>query len=204
VSPQEYLRATRLLARRDPVMAALIRKFGPCGMADAQKAGHFVALVQAITSQQLSVKAARTIYGRVAALFPSVPDAEGLAHIPDDALRAAGLSRQKITYIRDLAARVLDGRLTLEALDDLDDEGAIVAITQVKGLGRWSAEMFLMFRLHRPDVLPVDDLGIVNAFQRNYRLRKRPTADRMRKLAEPWRPYRSIGCWYLWRSLENS
>lgn len=187
------------------MLAALIRRYGPCGMADAQKAGHFVALVQAITSQQLSVKAASTIYRRVAALFPlGTPDPEGLAQIPDDLLRGAGLSRQKIAYIRDLAARVLDGRLALEALTDMDDESAIVAITQVKGLGRWSAEMFLMFRLHRPDVLPVDDLGIVNAFQRNYRLRKRPTAERMRKLAEPWRPYRSIGCWYLWRSLENS
>lgn len=186
-------------------MAALIRKYGPCGMADAQKASHFIALVQAITSQQLSVKAAATIYRRVAALFSAgVPDPAGFAAVADEALRSAGLSRQKIAYVRDLSARVLDGRLALDALDDLDDEAAIVAITQVKGLGRWSAEMFLMFRLHRPDVLPVDDLGIVNALQRNYRLRKRPTPERMRRLAEPWRPYRSVGCWYLWRSLENS
>lgn len=205
MSPQEYLRATRLLARRDPVLATLIRKYGPCGMADAQKASHFVALVQAITSQQLSVKAAATIYRRVALLFASgVPDPAGVSAIPDEALRAAGLSRQKIVYVRDLSGRVLDGRLRLDALDDLDDEAAIEVITQVKGLGRWSAEMFLMFRLHRPDVMPVDDLGIVNAMRAAYRLRKKPTAARMLQISAPWRPYRSVACWYLWRSLENS
>jgi DNA-3-methyladenine glycosylase II len=174
-------------------------------MAAAQKADNFVAIVQAITSQQLSTKAASTIYGRIAALFPDRhPNPLGFCTIDDTTLRSAGLSRQKVTYIRDLCAKVQDGTLALESLETLDDEAAIEAITRVKGLGRWSAEMFLMFKLHRPDVLPVDDLGIVNAMKRTYRLRKRPTAKRMQQIAEPWRPYRSVACWYLWRSLEKN
>jgi DNA-3-methyladenine glycosylase II len=204
VSPAEYQLATRLLSRRDPALRALIRKYGPCGMADAQKADNFTAIVQAITSQQLSVKAAATIYRRVAALFPdALPTPAGFATIEDAALRAAGLSRQKISYIRDLCAKVQDGTLPLDQLDTLGDEMTIAAITRVKGLGRWSAEMFLMFKLHRPDVLPVDDLGIVKAMQRAYRLRKRPSPKRMQQIAEAWRPYRSVACWYLWRSLES-
>jgi DNA-3-methyladenine glycosylase II len=204
VSPKDYQRATRLLARRDPVLGRLIRRYGPCGMADAQKADNFIAIVQAITSQQLSIKAANTIYGRVAALFPGGrPTPAGFPTIDDPTLRLAGLSRQKIGYIRDLCAKVQDGTLALDRLETLDDEQAIEAITCVKGLGRWSAEMFLMFKLHRPDVLPVDDLGIVNAMKRTYGLRKRPTPKRMQQIAERWRPYRSVACWYLWRSLEN-
>ncbi|MGE5814892.1 MAG: DNA-3-methyladenine glycosylase family protein [Acidobacteriota bacterium] len=205
MTPAEYSRATRLLARRDPIIRDLIRKYGPCGMAAAQRDDHFAAIVKSITSQQLSVKASRTIYSRVAALFTGgVPTPEGFLTISDEALRTAGLSRQKIAYVRDLSSKVLDGTLPLAALDSLDDESAIKAITCVKGLGRWSAEMFLMFRLHRPDVMPVDDLGIVNAMVKAYRLRKKPKARRMLQIAEPWRPYRSVACWYLWRSLENS
>jgi DNA-3-methyladenine glycosylase II len=205
VTPDEYVRATRLLARRDPVIRDLVRKYGPCGMADAQRADHFSAIVKSITSQQLSVKAAKTIYLRVAALFPSgVPTPDRFAAISDDALRTAGLSRQKIAYVRDLSFKVLDGTLPLASLDAMEDEEAIEAITRVKGLGRWSAEMFLMFRLHRPDVMPVDDLGIVNAMMKAYGLRKKPKPKRMLQISEGWRPYRSVACWYLWRSLENS
>ena len=205
MTPDDYRRATRLLARRYPVIRDLIRKYGPCGMAGAQKADHFTAIVQAITSQQLSTKAAATIFRRVVALVDGgVPTPAGFAAVADTDLRTAGLSRQKITYVRDLCAKVQDGTLDLDALHALDDESAIEAITCVKGLGRWSAEMFLMFRLHRPDVMPVDDLGIVNALMRAYRLRKKPKAERMLKIAETWRPYRSVACWYLWRSLENS
>lgn len=205
VTPVEYTRATRLLARRDPIIRDLIRKYGPCGMAAAQRDDHFAAIVKSITSQQLSVKASRTIYLRLAALFATgVPTPDGFAAIPDETLRAAGLSRQKIAYVRDLSAKVLDGTLPLHTLDALDDEAAIEAITCVKGLGRWSAEMFLMFRLHRPDVMPVDDLGIVNAMKKAYGLRAKPKPKRMLQMAEPWRPYRSVACWYLWRSLENS
>jgi DNA-3-methyladenine glycosylase II len=204
LNPEEYARATRVIARRDPVIRELVRRYGVCGMAAAQKADHFTALVQAITSQQLSTKAARTIFGRVAALHDGAGvTPHGFTAISDEALRAAGLSRQKIAYVRDLTAKVIDGTLPLDSLDTLEDERVIEAITEVKGFGRWSAEMFLMFRLHRPDVMPVDDLGIVKAMQKQYRMRKRPNADRMRKIAEAWRPYRSVACWYLWRSLEK-
>jgi DNA-3-methyladenine glycosylase II len=115
-----------------------------------------------------------------------------------------GLSSQKIRYIRDLCARIEDGSLPLERLGDLPDEAVIEALTAVKGIGRWTAEMFLMFRLHRPDVLPVGDLGIVKAVQRAYGLRKAPTPTRLMQIGESWRPYRSIACWYLWASLENA
>ncbi len=118
-------------------------------------------------------------------------------------MRAVGMSRQKITYFRDLSEKALNGVLPLDALDSMSDEEVIVALTQIKGIGRWSAEMFLMFRLHRPNVLPVDDLGIVNAIKNVYRLRKRPTAERIRQIGEAWQPYRSVACWYLWRSLDN-
>jgi len=113
------------------------------------------------------------------------------------------MSRQKGAYFRDLCEKVMNGALPLDSLDSMTDDEVIVALTQVKGIGRWSAEMFLMFRLHRPDVLPVDDLGIVNAVKNVYRLRKKPTADRIRKIGEVWRPYRSVASWYLWRSLDN-
>lgn len=205
MTADDYRRATRLLARRDPVIRDLIRRYGPCGMAAAQRADHFSAIVKAITSQQLSVKASKTIYQRIAQTFPAdTPTPEGFTAITDEQLRSAGLSRQKIVYVRDLCAKVIDGTLPLDALSAMDDEAAIEAITKVKGLGRWSAEMFLMFRLHRPDVMPVDDLGIVNAMMRAYGLRKKPKAKRMLQISEAWRPYRSVACWYLWRSLENT
>lgn len=190
--------------RRDPVLARLIKAHGPCGLAAAQRADHFTALVRAITGQQLSTRAAATIFSRLVALMPGgrlTPQA--MAAVGDDELRAAGMSRQKIAYFRDLTAHVLGGELPLDLLDAMTDDEVIAALTKVKGIGRWSAEMFLMFRLHRPDVLPVDDLGIVNAVKAVYGLRKRPTADRIRKLGEAWKPYRSVASWYLWRSLDN-
>jgi len=122
---------------------------------------------------------------------------------PDETLRACGLSTQKLRYIRDLCAHVLDGSLPLDTIESLPDGAVIDALTAVNGIGRWTAEMFLIFRLHRPDVLPVGDLGIINAVQRVYRLRKPPTPDRLTAIGEPWRPYRSIACWYLWASLDN-
>jgi DNA-3-methyladenine glycosylase II len=203
VTPEDYNRARRLLLRRDPVLATLIRKHGPCGLAAAQRADHFSALVRAITGQQLSTKAAATIYSRLAALMPDGVSPAALASLTDEQMRAVGMSRQKIAYFRDLAEKALSGALPLDALDEMGDDEVIAALTQVKGIGRWSAEMFLMFRLHRPDVLPVDDLGIVNAVKAVYRLRKRPTADRIRRIGEAWRPYRSVASWYLWRSLDN-
>jgi DNA-3-methyladenine glycosylase II len=140
----------------------------------------------------------------VAACFPDgVPTPSGFAAITDEQLRVAGLSRQKIAYMRDLVVKVGEGTLRLADLEQLPDDEVVREITQVKGLGQWSAEMFLMFRLNRPDVLPVGDLGIVKAMQRCYGLRKPPTPERMLKIGEAWRPYRSVACWYLWRSLEN-
>jgi DNA-3-methyladenine glycosylase II len=203
VTPEDYARARRLLLRRDPVLAALIRKHGVCGLASAQRADHFSALVRAITGQQLSTKAASTIYARLAALMPGGVTPAALSALTDQQLRGVGMSRQKITYFRDLCDKALSGVVPLDALDTMTDDEVIAALTEVKGIGRWSAEMFLMFRLHRPDVLPVDDLGIVNAVKNVYGLRKRPNADRIRKIGEAWRPYRSVASWYLWRSLDN-
>jgi DNA-3-methyladenine glycosylase II len=203
VNADDYARARRLLLRRDPILAALIRKHGPCGLAAAQRADHFSALVRAITGQQLSTKAAATIYARLAALMPGGVTPESLSALSDEQFRAVGMSRQKGAYFRDLCDKVLSGALPLDSLEAMTDDEVIAALTQVKGIGRWSAEMFLMFRLHRPDVLPVGDLGIVNAVQSVYRLRKKPTAERIRKIGEAWRPYRSVASWYLWRSLDN-
>jgi DNA-3-methyladenine glycosylase II len=205
LTPEGYEKARRLLMRRDPVLAGAIRQIGPCLMADRQRKDHLSALVGAIVSQQLSTKAAATIFGRFVALFPDhhIPDAAAIAAQSDQALRGVGLSGQKVSYLRDLSARIGDGRLDLDELDTLPDELVIERLTAVKGFGRWTAEMFLMFRLHRPDVLPAGDLGIVNAIQRLYRLRKRPDAKRILKLGEAWRPYRSVASWYLWQTLRN-
>jgi DNA-3-methyladenine glycosylase II len=207
VTPDDYARARRLLLRRDPILAALIRQHGPCGIADAVRADHFSALVRAIIFQQLSTKAASTIHDRLVALLPGrLPTPAALAGLTDDQFRAVGVSRQKAMYLRDLCEKVVRGDVSLDEAEiaALDDEAVILALSRVKGIGRWTAEMFLMFRLHRPDVLPVGDLGIVTAVQRVYGLRKRPTPDRLRRLAEPWKPYRSSACWYLWRSLDNA
>lgn len=203
VTPDDYARARRLLLRRDPVLAAVIKKYGACGLASAQRADHFSALVRAITGQQLSTKAASTIYARLAALMPGGVTPAALSTLTIEQMRAVGMSRQKTAYFRDLCDKCLSGAVALDSLESMTDDEVIAALTQVKGIGRWSAEMFLMFRLHRPDVLPVDDLGIVNAVKNVYGLRKRPTADRIRKIGEAWRPYRSVASWYLWRSLDN-
>ncbi len=154
-----------------------------------------------IASQQLSSKAAETIFGRVVALAGGAETLtpERVKALDVLALRGAGLSRPKIAYLQDLADHVLDGRLNLHALDGHADEDVLAAITAVKGLGRWSAEMFLMFRLNRPDIFPVGDLGIVKGMQRLHGMKRRPSPRTMERLAEPWRPYRSIAAWYLWR-----
>jgi DNA-3-methyladenine glycosylase II len=191
--------------RRDPILAAIIKRQGACGLgAVRDRFDHFAMLVRAIVFQQLSTKAATTIHGRLLACMPDgKSDAAALAVVSDEQFRAAGISRQKAAYLRDLAQKVNAGELPLDHIGQLSDDEVIVALTKVKGIGRWTAEMFLIFRLQRPDVLPVGDLGITNAIQRAYRLRKKPSADRMRKLGEAWKPYRSIASWYLWRSLEH-
>jgi DNA-3-methyladenine glycosylase II len=189
--------------RRDPILGAAIKRIVACGMAARQRNDHLTALVGAIVSQQLSTKAASTIFQRVQALVPGETGftATGINELGDAALRGAGLSRQKVGYLRDLCARIVDGRLVLDELDVLPDEAVIDRLVAVKGFGRWTAEMFLMFRLHRPDVLPVGDLGIVKAIQKLYRLRVAPTPQRMLTIGEAWRPYRSVACWYLWQTL---
>ncbi len=205
MSPAEYDKARRLLMRRDKVLGAAIKRIGACGLADRQRNDHLSALVGAIVSQQLSTKAAATIFARFVALFPEgrIPHAQAIDALDDASLRGVGLSGQKVGYLRDLCARIGDGRLRLDELETLDDDGVVERLTSVKGFGRWTAEMFLMFRLHRPDVLPVGDLGIVNAIQRLYGLRKRPDAKKITALGDAWRPYRSVASWYLWQTLKN-
>jgi DNA-3-methyladenine glycosylase II len=190
--------------RRDPRLGAVIKRVGRCCLPDTRTRDPFTSLVRVIASQQLSGKAADTIYGRVVTLAGGGEhlDPTTVRALPADALRAAGLSRPKISYVYDLADRVLDGRLDLHSFETHSDEDVIAAITAVKGLGRWSAEMFLMFRLNRPDIFPTGDLGIVKAMQKLYGLKRRPAERTMLRLAEPWRPYRSIAAWYLWRVLE--
>jgi DNA-3-methyladenine glycosylase II len=199
----DYVRARRVLMRRDPVLGAAIKRIGQCGLAARQRKDHLTALITAIVSQQLSTKAAGTILQRFLALLPEpdVPTASAIEGLSDAVLRGAGLSGQKVGYLRDLCARLSDGRLQLDELDVLSDEMVIERLTAVKGFGRWTAEMFLMFRLHRPDVLPAGDLGIVKAVQKLYRLRKTPNAARILTIGEAWRPYRSVASWYLWQTL---
>ena len=204
MTPSEYERARRLLMRRDPILREAIKGIGPCLMADRQRKDHLTALCGAIVSQQLSTRAAATIFGRFAALFPDAQiTVDGIRALADPQLRAVGFSAQKIGYLRDLCARIGDGTLQLDALEALPDEEVIRELTAVKGFGRWTAEMFLMFRLHRPDVLPAGDLGIMNAIQRLYGLRKRPKPQRILKMGEAWKPYRSVASWYLWQTLRN-
>lgn len=199
--------AVRHLSAADDRLRALIARVGPCLMgARAAESDHFEGLVSAIASQQLSTKAAATIFSRVKALGL---DETGKLHPAtllsrDEAtLRGAGLSGQKTRYIRDVCEKVSSGALALHTLHEKDDESVIEALCSIKGVGRWTAEMFLMFRLGRPDVLPVGDLGIQKGMMRLFGLRKLPTPERMVKLAKPFQPYRSAACWYLWRLTEE-
>ena len=200
----DYTKARRLLARRDPVLRDLMRTHGPCGLAARQHTNPFKALIRAIVGQQLSAKAAATIFSRFENLFEAFPTPSQVLAVPDDRLRGVGLSSQKLGYLRDLCSRIEAGQLPLDVFDRMDDESVVERLTQVKGIGRWTAEMFLIFRLQRPDVLPVGDLGIVKAVQRAYKLRKAPSPDRLTRIGEAWRPYRSVACWYLWASLNNA
>lgn len=201
----DYERARRHLMRSDPTLGAIIRRVGPCGLPDIPALPPFMALAEAIASQQLSVKAADTIFARFCALFApdNIPDAARLLQLDDDVIRGAGFSRSKTAFLRDLATRVVENRLALEALHTLEDAMVLEQLTAVKGIGTWTAEIFLMFRLQRMDIFPVDDLGLVKAAQRAYGLRGRPTRKQLLKMAEAWRPYRSVAAWYLWRSLSQ-
>ncbi|MFI5010220.1 MAG: DNA-3-methyladenine glycosylase family protein [Solirubrobacterales bacterium] len=193
----------------DPVLAALIEDFGPRGLDDGRDGSphdHYGTLVRAIVGQQLSTKAAASIFARLTERYGGrtpTPE-EVLAADPEELRLAAGLSRPKVGYLRSLAEHVLSGELELERLDELDDEAVTAELVAVKGLGVWTAHMFLMFQLERPDVLPVGDLGIRRAIERAYGLKSLPDASAMEKIAQPWRPYRTLACRYLWRSLRNA
>lgn len=202
-------KARKHLAAADPTMGALVERVGKIDLStrlrrrkEERPADAYGALLRAIVGQQLSTKAARTIYLRVLDLFGgATPSPEQLLAAREQDLRAAGLSGRKTEYIRDLAAHVLGGELELDRLDQLSDEEVIEEIVAVRGLGRWTAEMFLLFHLERPDVLSGGDLGIRKAIQIEYDLAEMPTPTRVLEIGEPWRPYRSLASLYLWESL---
>ena len=171
-------------------------------MRPARDGTHFAHLARAIVYQQLSGQAAATIHLRVIERLGGSMAPAALAALDDAALRGAGLSTAKTNALRDLAARVEDGRLVLDGIETLDDDAVIDALVQVRGIGPWTAQMFLMFRLGRPDVLPVLDLGVRKGAQQVHRLRALPDAERLERLATPWRPWRSVASWYCWRALE--
>jgi DNA-3-methyladenine glycosylase II len=197
-------KAVNHLKRVDPKLAAVIERVGPCRYTVAADGSHFDAVARSIIYQQLSGKAAGTIHGRFRDLYGGrTPLAHELIATDDEQLRSAGLSRQKIGYLRDLASHVHERGLPIDTLHELDDDAIIEALTRVKGVGRWTAQMFLMFRLGRQDVLPDLDLGIQNGVQKAYRLRKRPTPARVLEIGAKWAPYRTIASWYLWRFVDD-
>jgi DNA-3-methyladenine glycosylase II len=195
------------LHRADPVMARLIDEGGPLP-AEMDRRGRpeepYGVLVRAITGQQLSVKAAASIWQRVVDRFGGTPTPEQiLADDPEELRVACGFSRAKVVYLRSLAEHVVSGELELDRLPDMPDEEVMRELTAVKGIGEWTAHMFLMFTLQRPDVLAAGDLGVRNAAMRAYGLERPPAAAELKALAEPWRPYRTRASLYLWRSLDN-
>jgi DNA-3-methyladenine glycosylase II len=200
LDPAVQAAAVAHLRAADPVLARIVAAVGPPEV--RHEPDLFTALVSAIVGQQISVSAASAIRARLAARCgadqPLTPAA--LLALTHDDLRAVGLSRAKEAYVTDLAAKVASGAVDLATIDELPDEAAIAELTRIKGIGRWTADMFLIFSLGRPDVLPVDDLGFRSNVRRQYGLTDLPKPAELRALAEPWRPYRSFGTWYLWRS----
>ena len=197
---------TAALAGADPVMAGIIARIGTMSLERRRrgrpKGDAYGALLRAIVGQQLSAKAAATIFDRVLALYGGkVPAAQDLLETDESDLRGAGLSGRKVEYLKDLAQHVVSGELEVDRLGDLTDDKVIDEITAVRGLGVWTAHMFLIFHLEREDVLPVGDLGIRNAIKTEYGLDELPAPDEMESLAEPWRPHRTLACLYLWESL---
>jgi DNA-3-methyladenine glycosylase II len=188
------------LRKCDPILGAIIERVGPCRMEFSP--AEFCSLAEAIVYQQLNGKAAATIFKRFAALAgePIAPDR--ILKLSDEQLRSVGLSKQKSAYLKDLAAKVAAGALDFSRLPDLSDEEVIKQLTQVKGIGVWTAHMFLIFSLRRPNVLPTGDYGLQMAVKKHYRKRKLPKPKDMEKIARPWEPYRSVACWYMWRSLD--
>jgi DNA-3-methyladenine glycosylase II len=199
--PLDLAAATRHLSRADPVMRRMIKSVGPCALKPGARGDHFTTIMRAIVGQQLSAKAAETIWNRLCALHPNgrkiLP--EDILAASDKNLRATGLSNAKVLYVKDLASRVATGELQLNRMGRRADEAIITDLVATKGVGRWTAEMFLIFKLGRPDVWAIDDLGLRNAVKRAYRIE--PTKPNLLEIAEPWRPWRSVASWYLWRSL---
>jgi DNA-3-methyladenine glycosylase II len=211
LSPKRGTKERAALAAADPTMAALIERIGEIDIAtrlrrrsEERPADAYGALLRAIVGQQLSTKAARTIFGRVLDLFDgTTPSPEQLLEASEEDLRACGLSGRKVEYVRDLAAHVLAGELELDRLGELADEAVVEEIVAVRGLGQWTAEMFLIFHLERPDVLSGGDLGIRKAVQIEYGLAEMPAPQKVLEIGEPWRPHRSLASLYLWESLAN-
>jgi DNA-3-methyladenine glycosylase II len=211
VSPKRAAAERAALAAADPTMGELIERIGEIDIAtrlrrrsEERPTDAYGALLRAIVGQQLSTKAARTIFGRVLDLFGgTTPSPEQLLEASEEDLRACGLSGRKVEYVRDLAAHVISGELELDRLGELGDEQVIEEIVAVRGLGQWTAEMFLIFHLERPDVLSGGDLGIRKAVQVEYGLAEMPAPQKVLEIGEPWRPHRSLASLYLWESLAN-
>ena len=197
--------ALRHLRRADPVMAQLIRRAGPYAVSPERGVGPYEALVQAVAHQQLTGKAAQTILGRFYALYGGdcCPEPARLVETPDARLRACGFSRAKAAALKDIAAKTLDGTIPpRRSLARMRDEAVIERLVEARGVGRWTVEMFLMFTLGRPDVLPVDDYGIQNGFRIAYGKRTLPKPKALAKFGERWAPYRTTAAWYLWRAVD--
>ena len=188
------------LKKSDPVLRAIIERVGPCRMEFGEPVFH--SLAEAIVYQQLNGKAAVTIFRRFTALAGEPLTAEGIAKLTAEQMRSVGLSKQKSSYLRDMAQRAIRGELRFTQLPGMTDEEVIKHLTQVKGVGVWTAQMFLIFTLKRQNILPTGDFGIRMAMKKHYHKRKLPNPVQMEKIARPWEPYRSIACWYLWRSLD--
>ena len=193
-------KAVNHLKKCDPILRAIIERVGPCNMEFGP--AEFHSLAEAIVYQQLNGKAAVTIFKRFAALAGEPLTPEGILKLSDEQLRSVGLSKQKSTYVKDLAAKTAAGLLDFSRLPELSDDEVIKHLTQVKGIGVWTAHMFLIFSLRRPNVLPTGDYGVQMAVKKHYRKRKLPKPKDMEKIAKAWEPYRSVACWYMWRSLD--
>jgi DNA-3-methyladenine glycosylase II len=193
-------KAVNHLKKSDPVLRAIIERVGPCRMEFGVP--EFGSVAEAIVYQQLNGKAAVTIFNRFAALAGDPLTPEGILKLSDEQLRSVGLSKQKSAYLKDLSAKTAAGLLDFARLPELPDEEVIQHLTQVKGVGVWTAHMFLMFSLRRENVLPTGDYGVQVAIRKHYRKRKLPKPKDMDKIARAWEPYRSVACWYLWRSLD--
>jgi DNA-3-methyladenine glycosylase II len=193
-------KAVNHLKKSDPILRAIIEHVGPCRMEFGDS--EFCSLAESIVYQQLNGKAAATIFERFAALAGEPLMPEGILKLSDEQLRGVGLSKQKSSYLKDLAAKTAAGALDFARLPQLSDDEVIEHLTQVKGIGVWTAHMFLMFSLRRPNVLPTGDYGVQVAIKKHYKKRKLPKPKDMEKIARAWEPYRSVACWYMWRSLD--